>query len=250
MHGYPSTMTIHLFVATPAYGCYVTKEYLSSMIMLRAACAKAGHQTSIKLIGNESLITRGRNLLVADFMKSKCTHMMFVDADIKFDAEDVISMLEQSELPVLCGVYAKKSFNWNRRRSHPTEPLQQAHLEFNLNLIRSNAEVLNNRYVEVLDAATGFMLIQRHVIERMYKAYEDELGCKNDVNGDDSSYVALFDCMIDSGTRRYLSEDYAFCRRWQRIGGKVHVDIGSELGHMGAYGFDPTNRTLVKPYTN
>jgi hypothetical protein len=31
--------------------------------------------------------------------------------------------------------------------------------------------------------------------------------------------------MIDPVSRRYLSEDYAFCRRWQMMGGKIHAHI-------------------------
>ena len=34
----------------------------------------------------------------------------------------------------------------------------------------------------------------------------------------------FFDCMVDPDSGRYLSEDYAFCRRWRDIGGKVFVD--------------------------
>ena len=32
---------------------------------------------------------------------------------------------------------------------------------------------------------------------------------------------ALFDTLIDSETGEYLSEDYAFCRRWRAQGGEV-----------------------------
>ena len=39
--------------------------------------------------------------------------------------------------------------------------------------------------------------------------------------------------MIDPETKRYLSEDYAFCRRWQQIGGKIYADVQATLGHVG-----------------
>jgi hypothetical protein len=61
-----------------------------------------------------------------------------------------------------------------------------------------------------------------------------ELNCKNDhQNRDFEDYCAVFDCMIDPVTRRYLSEDYAFCRRWQQMGGKIFADVRTTLGHVG-----------------
>ena len=38
----------------------------------------------------------------------------------------------------------------------------------------------------------------------------------------------FFDCMVDPNSGRYLSEDYAFCRRG-RHGGKIWVDLWCEL---------------------
>ena len=79
---------------------------------------------------------------------------------------------------------------------------------------------VENGFVEVLDGPTGFMVISRKALEKMHEHYTD-LDCKNDhQNRDFDDYCAVFDCMIDPDNRRYLSEDYAFCRRWQQIGVK------------------------------
>ena len=39
--------------------------------------------------------------------------------------------------------------------------------------------------------------------------------------------------MAEPDNGRYLSEDYAFCRRWQSVGGKVFIDARSRLTHQG-----------------
>ncbi|KAG2424998.1 hypothetical protein HXX76_014156 [Chlamydomonas incerta] len=233
-----------LYIGTPAYGCYVTKEWLSSMIMLRATCARNQIDTHVKLMGNESLITRARNLIVADFLRSDATHLFFVDADIRFNAQDVVNMV-RADKDILCGVYSKKAYNWKRERRNPHEPIQQALLDFNINVV-GKAAVLDNRFIEVLDAATGFMMIKRGVVEKMVAHYT-ELQCVNDV-GDTReipTYTAIFDCMIDPSTRRALSEDYSFVRRWQLMGGKVYVDMDVALGHVGNVSYDPSNLHLV-----
>lgn len=236
-----------IFIATPAYGCFVCKDYLTSLIMLRVRCAANGIRTVVKLLGNESLITRARNVMVAEFLKSQCTHLMFIDSDIYFNPDNVISMVK-ADRPVLCGIYGKKSFIWNNldNPAYNNEPIQQRMVEFNLNLNQTCA-VEEGRYMEVRDAATGFMLIRRDVLETMHERYP-ELTCKNDIawmRDEIPEYCAMFDCMIDPVDRRYLSEDYAFCRRWQKIGGKVWADLNCTLGHIGAFNFQSNNPRVV-----
>jgi hypothetical protein len=101
-----------------------------------------------------------------------------------------------------------------------------------LNFGAQKIEVVNG-FAPILDGPTGFMLIKRSVFEKMQIRYP-ELDCVNDhQNRDFDTYNAVFDCMIDPVTRRYLSEDYAFCRRWQQMGGKIYADTETTLGHVG-----------------
>jgi hypothetical protein len=92
------------------------------------------------------------------------------------------------------------------------------------------------------------MLIPRGVVGKLRDAHP-ELRCVNDINPGKhpvKDYVAIFDCMIDPVSRRYLSEDYAMCRRLQRIGGKIYVDLASGMCHIGThtYSGDPRTRRI------
>lgn len=227
-----------IYIATPAYGCIVSNAYLSSLLVLRMQLAKRGINTVVQLTGNESLVQRARNLMTAQFLQSDCTHMLWIDADIAFPAETVLAMLE-SDKDVVTAIYSKKSIDWQRAYAAQApggEPLQQRGLDFNLNLI-NDVPLELGRYCQVLDAATGFMLIKRSVIERMCQAYSC-LRCINDVPGSDvKEYTALYDCFIDPDSRRYLSEDYAFVRRWQLLSGKVYACLKTPLGHVGSFTF-------------
>lgn len=234
--------TTKLYIGTPAYGCLLQNGYLASLISLRSACIDRGVEMLVDFLGNESLIPRARNLITEKFIQSDATHLLFIDADIAFHHDAVFSLLA-ADKDVICGVYPKKLYMWDKweKNLNPREPAYQKCLDFNLN-VKINEKPLEKelgRYVEVLDAATGFMLIKRDAILKMKEEYKESLLCKNDVQGYSiDEYVALFDCMIDPETRRYLSEDYAFCRRWQQIGGKIHADIGSVFGHEGNFTFD------------
>ena len=234
------TPTTHLYVATPAYGCQVQTAFASSLLQLQGACFAKGIEISVDLLGNESLVPRGRNILVARFLKSTATHLLFIDADIAFAPDAVLDRLLPADKDVITGVYAKKAIDWNAVKAHknPQEPLQSAGLDYNIN-VAPGTNTVTDGVVRVLDSATGFMMIKRRVIEDMYKEYADTLWCKNDIQGSTGvdCYCAIFDCLIDEDSRRYLSEDYAFCRRFQKMGGEIYADISFPLCHIGAHTF-------------
>jgi hypothetical protein len=161
---------------------------------------------------------------------------MFIDADIHFDPESVLRLI-QSGHDVSVAVYPKKCVMWDQaehsiKLGENKDPAKvSSSLVMNFKYANTKIE---NGFAEVLDGPTGFMLIKRSVIEQMYERYTPELKCVNDhINRDFEEYCAIFDCMIDPESRRYLSEDYAFCRRWQMMGGKIYADVTTTLGHVG-----------------
>jgi hypothetical protein len=98
---------------------------------------------------------------------------------------------------------------------------------------------MRNGLLPIYDAGTGFMLFKRDVIQTMMDKWP-ELHYKNDLGTDpkyDPYMYALFDTIIDPKTRRYLSEDYTFCRRWQELGGSIWLDPSINLDHQGTHLF-------------
>jgi hypothetical protein len=183
---------------------------------------------------NESLVHRARNISVARFMqKTQASHFLFIDADIHFDPESVIRLLA-SDHDVSCAVYPKKVIMWEQAAAaiEQNKDLAKASAALVMNFKYAQTQIVNG-FAEVLDGPTGFLMIKRQVFEKMFERYP-ELNCKNDhQNRDFDDYCAVFDCMIDPENRRYLSEDYAFCRRWQLMGGKIYADVTTTLGHVG-----------------
>lgn len=235
-----------LYLATPAYGCQVTVPYLASVLQLQGECLKRGIPCTVDLLGNESLISRCRCIMAARFLKTTAKYLMWIDADIGFPATAVVDRLipfaEQHPDAVITGVYAKKSYDFKRLekgKSLSTEPIQSRGLDYNIN-ISTGSEVLQNGYAKVLDSATGFMMVPRQVLETMNEKYANELTAVNDIPGSCDhipEYVALYDTAICKETKRYLSEDYAFVRRLQDIGGEVYVDLATPLAHYGSRTF-------------
>ncbi|AGE51539.1 hypothetical protein PBCVCvsA1_449R [Paramecium bursaria Chlorella virus CvsA1] len=229
-----------IYLAVPCYGCLMMNTFAASIIALQALCAQRGIQIYMDFVGNESLIERARNILVKRFLQSSgFTHFMFIDADIGFNPESVIRLLEFDK-DVTSAVYPKKAINWDHVKQKiaagSQEDIRQMGLDFNINLTTPQPPI--NGFVKVLDVATGFLMMKRGVLERMYKHYEKELYAVNDIQGQDvKDYIAIFACMIDPDTKRFLSEDYAFCRRYQQMGGDIWADISTPLSHTGTHVF-------------
>ena len=160
---------------------------------------------------------------------------MFIDADIHFEPESVVRLIKSGhDLSVSC--YPKKVVMWDQAAAAVEKgderDMSMLSSSLVINFGAQNRPVVNG-FIEILDGPTGFMVIKRSV----FKTLEDkfpELWCKNDhQNRDFDDYHAAFDCMIDPENRRYLSEDYAFCRRWQQCDGKIYADVNTTLGHVG-----------------
>lgn len=225
-----------LFLSTPCYGGVCLQAYTQSVIGLQRLCARHGIQLMLDTTENESLVHRARNLSVARFMyKSNADFFLFVDADVHFDPEAVLRLMASGH-DVSCAIYPKKVVMWEQAeqaaRNGDSRNLNNLSASLVMNFKYQNTQVVNG-FAEVLDGPTGFLMIKRNVFTRMFEKYP-ELNCKNDhQNRDLDDYCAVFDCMIDPQTRRYLSEDYAFCRRWQQMGGQIFADVQTTLGHVG-----------------
>jgi hypothetical protein len=227
---------VKLFLSTPCYGGLCLEKYMKSIVSLQMLLMREGVQLMLDTTENESLVHRARNVSIGRFMqKTDADYFMFIDADVEFDAQSVLRLLRSGH-EVSVAVYPKKVVMWDQAREavENGDERNMALLSSSLvaNIGATRRSVVNG-FVEVLDGPTGFMMISREALTKMHEHYP-ELNCKNDhQNRDFDEYCALFDCMIDPESKRYLSEDYAFCRRWQQIGGKIYADCNTTLGHVG-----------------
>ncbi len=251
----------HIFIATPCYGGQLGEPYFRSMMRFAILCNKYDIKYTISTLANESLITRGRNTLTSFFMEnSEATHLFFIDADIEFNPEDILRMVAYDK-PIVVGAYPKKAINWHSimeaTRNDPEETPDtieghSSNYVVNFDFVKDvdgnktpQVQIVDN-LVKLKDAGTGFMCIQKEVIQQMFDWYP-ETKYVNDINVDqkfEPFMYALFDCIIDPESRRYLSEDYTFCRRWQEKGGDVFLDPRTALNHVGHYTFRGNIRKL------
>jgi hypothetical protein len=241
---------IKLFLSTPCYGGICLEIFATSILKLQLECLQNDINLYIDTTENESLVHRARNVSVGRFMqKSDADYFMFIDADIHFDSASIVRLIKSDhDISVAC--YPKKCVMWDQGATCLKRGQEDAHpamLSSSLvvNIGATKREV-SNGFIQVLDGPTGFMMIKREVFHKMSEHFP-ELQCTNDhQNRDFDEYCALFDCMIDPVSRRYLSEDYAFCRRWQQMGGKIYADVNTTLGHVGNLPFSGSLKESIK----
>ena len=108
-----------LFIATPQYGGLCYGYYVQSLMSLQTLLRDNKIDCAVSFLFNESLIQRARNALVHGFLKTDHTHLMFIDADIRFNPQDVLPMM-LADKPIICGIYPKKEINWQQKigRAH------------------------------------------------------------------------------------------------------------------------------------
>lgn len=219
-----------ILVATPCYGGNVTDLYMRSVVSLVHDSYQRGVQVDVLAQYGESLITRARQDIFAQFYQGDWTHLVFIDGDIGFET-DAFWRLIDSGHDVCAAPYPLKRLDWDAAATMPNaEEAMAASVTTVINYLPAS-KVRADGFVPVLDGGTGFMCITKDAAELMVEYYP-ELEYKPE--GFDGTRWAVFDTFIDQG--RYLSEDYAFCRRWQAIGGEVVVDTaGPKLQHRGLY---------------
>ncbi len=239
-----------ILIATPCYGGNLHYQYVVSLFKLTKQLDRRNIDYTVSFLGNESLVTRARNIMVGKFLSNPSfTHLLFVDADIQFGAESVTTLLE-AQKDVSVGVYPAKSFNFDRieqavKKNGFTSGLESLclnyMLEFDLDAAGQAQIDVEHKMIKVKFGTTGFMLIKRCVLERLIDAYphlqyDNQKTCAVHNIDRDKLYL-FFDCIKDPETNDYLSEDYSFCLLWRKLGGDVWADMESKLSHWGNYAF-------------
>jgi hypothetical protein len=230
----------HLVVATPCFGGQVTAAFMAAIMRLQEACWTRQLDFAWIWSSGDALITRARADLLARFLdRPQYTHLLFIDADIDFEPSQVFRLLA-FEADVAAGAYPIKTIDWNRVRAAIAagrDPTSAA-LAYVCD-IEQGRIITRNGFVKSRYAGCGFLMISRPALTRLCAAHPELQYQRIDMPSSRSSVnqFALFECMIDPESGTYLSEDYAFCRRWAALGGEIWIDMESRLTHIGPMPF-------------
>lgn len=208
-----------LFLALPVYGGI--NPYFASSLLTLATHRPRPIGIDPRLCIGDSLVSRARNKLCAEFLESDCTHLLFLDSDLVFSPGQIFRLARHAEKgrDIVAGLYPKK----------------QLELGWVCNMLEEDGEPDADGLQRVKYAGTGCLMFSRAVLERMRAEYPEieydpddgESGLKWDFF---ATGVRNFD-----GRRRYLSEDWMFCQRALDLGFDIWMDTQVVLKHVGEF---------------
>lgn len=203
-----------VFVALPVYGG-LDPFFSQALIKL---IHSAPFEMALRMNPGDSLVSRSRNTLTADFLESDCTHLLFIDTDLVFSGEQIQRLLEH-DVDIVGGFYPKK---------------QEGPIEWVCNACLPPQPVLPNGLQEVRYMGTGFLLVKRTVFELMIDRLGRNIGYKPDHRDRrEHDFWAVGPYHYPDGSCRYLSEDWMFCQRALDLGFTVWGDTRVVLKHVG-----------------
>ena len=187
---------------------------------------------------NDALVANARNHLARQFLESEATHLMWIDADIGFDAVDIVSMI-LADQDIICGIYPVKAIHWERVAQAVNDGVPPAELKSHVGLFvvkkmgsqADSAFVNSDGLVEVEAGGAGFMLVKREVFEGLSEIVPEYLA-------DETTLKEFYTTGIDPETSQLVGEDYYFCRLARSCGFKVYAAPWVHLTHTGPYIYD------------
>lgn len=265
---------MNVLIAMPCYQAQVNVDTAKCIMRLITVLSANGIRCEYFTLNSESLIPRGRNACVAYFLSKDFTHLLFIDADVVFDASLVLTLLNRNEAISGCP-YPKKTYQWDNIINATLRSLDWNRLKDDIaankeikDIIAHQDSVVNkgdiharlmsyvynplgpevsitNGWMQVSEIGTGFMLIRRDVIETMKEKFpnmkyiNDVTGYNSMAPGMENNFYLFFDCRCEphGESQRYLSEDYAFCKLAKSLGYNIWLYTHATISHVGSHAF-------------
>lgn len=210
----------YILLGTPAYGSMVHTDYLHSIIDF----IKAGLQIATFTIGNESLITRGRNTIISYFHEHpEFTHLFYVDADIGITAESLVKLISHQKDVIGAPVPLKGR--------HPKTGEKVYNIGDILTVSRTNPDLVTTNRL-----GTAAFMLNRTAVSALIEG-ADQYGSSDITRGVvlDQVMYDVFQVGVVDGI--YLSEDYHVCHQLMEKGFNIWVDKSIVVRHNGNVNF-------------
>ena len=196
-----------VLIGTPSYDGKVDVWYANSLMQTMMLSTQTDIQIAPVYMAYDSLVQRARNDLVKLAIEGEFDDLIFIDSDIEWNPEWVFKLLSY-DVDVVGGIYPKKTDL----------------ALFPVKLSGEKIDIDEKGLAEVDGLATGFMRISVKALKKVWDKSKK-------YNNEGKECRMVFDIAIENGD--LVSEDIVFCRKWQKLGGKVYLDVNMTCNHVG-----------------
>lgn len=239
----PTSDVVHAYICTPAYDGKVECDYSQSLAETSFCCPLYNVQITAGVMGNGAFIDLARNVFVKKFLEefTDCTHLFFIDADLKFEARAFIGLVK-SGLPICAGIY--------RRRQDPEDYPFRAWENPD-----GGGLWFVDDWLQCDRVPTGFLCISRKVIEEMaadapkihihgqglvpwvfHTEFGGDLSTLQAKYNLPAEFLAEYGKWLPTEGASFIGEDYGFSNDYVRKYGKpIPVWTNFEFTHGGRF---------------
>jgi len=211
----------HVHVATPAYDGKVDVDYAVSLAEASFCSPLFGVKVTAGVMANGAFIDLARNIFVKKFLEDEkeCTHLFFIDADLKFPANAFIGLIRAGQ-PICAGVYQRRQEKEDYPIKYAPHPEKQG--------IWIQRDEMGYDWLMAERVPTGFLCIRRDIVEEMAAKAR-----KLVIHGNEGTVPELFYTKIDEEDR-FVGEDFCFCDDYrEQYGEMIPVYTNIDFVHGG-----------------
>jgi hypothetical protein len=198
--------------AIPAYSGQIHLGTFRSLFTDLLTLQARGDSFEVHDECGNALIADARALIVAQFLASDCDTLVFIDSDVCWEAGALLWLLD-APVDMVAGIYPQRR-----------DPIAYC-VKW-----KSEGELwAENGLLESVGVPFGFVKLTRAMLEQMVAQYPDSEFYVENAPGQ-KAWALFADYRIG---KHKMGEDYAFCRRWTEMGGRIWVNPEIKMGHVG-----------------
>lgn len=188
---------IKLAIGIPSNGTIRSKTVFSLMAMM-----KDFPYDYIFVFQQGCILHQNREIIVSEAIKHKCSHLLFIDSDMVFESNAVMTLLGRDK--DIVGV------NSHLRKFPITSTIQMPEAEK-----ATLKEDHPDGFFKVDAVTTAFLLIKLDVFKKLEHPW--------------------FFWEVNKDGETVLGEDYWFCREAKKAGCEIWCDLSVAMKHIGDY---------------
>jgi hypothetical protein len=244
---------LNIVIGTPSGRGQLAGGMVGSLMALVEGLRESGVMTRFVCIEAADLVFSRSTMATMVATRSDYSHLLFIDDDMTFELDAVLSML-RADKPLIGCICPKRTIDLKKlheagKNGVPFDLALAQSLEFVTKHIPDRNIEIRDGLCPVGGIGMAVTLIRRDCLTTMIEkgaVQSRTVAGGRDILGSPVLYN-FFEQIYSKETDALLSEDLSFCERWTKMcGGEVWSLVNQQIGHIGQFTFKGSYLDLLK----